>query len=159
MNETFGIAENTYKATPDQLKKIAEMKAKIKKKAKDLGFKAIEDPEVAEYISPAWKEDFSNESMIIRKIRNNIVTKIPKDFSSPFVKESFDEVTMTGYSSAKTEIENRTAIIDVEPINSHELDENVPEGSGDKKVEENPSEPNSDARIENVDARTKPNFD
>ena len=159
MNETFGLAESTYKATPEQLSKIAAKKAEIKKKAKEKGFDAIYDPEISEYISPAWKEDFSNESMIIRKIRNNIVTKIPKDFSSPFVKESFDEVTMTGYSSAKTEIENRTAIIDVEPINSPEPDEIVPEGSGDKKAEGNPSEDVPEARIENVDARAKPNFD
>ena len=159
MNETFGLAENTYKATAEQLKKIAVKKAEIKKKAKELGFDAINDPVVSEYISPAWKEDFSMESMIIRKIRNNIVTKIPKDFSCSAIKESFDEVSMTGYSSAKMEIEDRTAIIDVEPIDSPEPDENVSEGNGVSETQENPSQVNSDARIDNIESREKPSFD
>lgn len=159
MNETFGLAKSTYDATSDQLSKIAAKKAEIKKKAKEAGFDAIYDPVISEYISPAWKEDFSMESMIIRKIRNNIVTKIPKDFSSSVIKESFDEVSVTGYSSAKREIEERTAIIDVEPINPPENDENVPRGSGDNKAQENPSMNGSEARIENVDDREKPNFD
>lgn len=43
-------------------------------------------------ISPAWKEPQSRESMIIRKMRNRIVKKIPKDFSNAYVQSVIDQV-------------------------------------------------------------------
>lgn len=43
-------------------------------------------------ISPAWKEPQSRESMIVRKMRNRIVKKIPKDFSNSYIQSVVDEV-------------------------------------------------------------------
>lgn len=42
-------------------------------------------------VSPAWKSPQSREAMIERKIRNNIVKKIPKDFSTQFEAERYLE--------------------------------------------------------------------
>lgn len=45
-------------------------------------------------ISPAWKDPHSRESMIVRKMRNNVVKKIPKDYSNAYVQsvvESFED--------------------------------------------------------------------
>lgn len=45
-------------------------------------------------ISPAWKDPQSRETMIIRKMRNRIVKKIPKDFSNAYIQsvvESADD--------------------------------------------------------------------
>ncbi|MFD1953776.1 hypothetical protein ACFSL6_17490 [Paenibacillus thailandensis] len=104
MNETFGICEDRFKATAEQKKKIAEKKAQIMKKAAELGLNALDDVELQQWISPAWSEFQSRESMIIRKIRNNIVKKIPKDFGSAFVEMLHSEATDDSYSAARAEI-------------------------------------------------------
>lgn len=44
-------------------------------------------------ISPAWREPQSRESMIVRKMRNNIVKKIPKQFSNGLMATQFAEHT------------------------------------------------------------------
>lgn len=43
-------------------------------------------------ISPAWKEPQSRESMIVRKMRNRIVKKIPKDFSNAYIQSVVETV-------------------------------------------------------------------
>lgn len=43
-------------------------------------------------ISPAWKEPQSREAMIVRKMRNRIVKKIPKDFSNAYVQSVVESV-------------------------------------------------------------------
>lgn len=148
MNEAFGIAASRYKATPDQLKQINQKKTELKARAKELGFAALDDEVLEPYISPSWKEDFSREAMIIRKIRNNIVKKIPKDFGSPAVYESYSEATDEGYSNVKKAIEERTAVIEVEPIDE------VTALSPEEHEEISSVEPDA----EGVDKRRKPNF-
>ena len=164
MNETFGICANRYKATPEQLAEINKKKSELKAKAKQLGFDALDDEELAPFISPSWKEDFSRESMIIRKIRNNIVTKIPKDFGHPEILESYSEATSEGYSNTKQIILDSTAMQEVEPIGS--LESAVDPQSGEvkepiRKAEGNPNEPQeakNEAQSGDVDNRVKPNF-
>lgn len=104
MNHGFGIAEDRYKANAEQKKKIAAKRAEILGKAKGLGLGALDDPELQQYISPAWMEYHSREQMLIRKIRNNIVKKIPKDFGSAFVEMLHSEVTDETYASVRREI-------------------------------------------------------
>lgn len=164
MNETFGICENRYKATPEQLAKINQKKAEIKAKAKKLGFDALDDEELAPYISPSWKEDFSRESMIVRKIRNNIVTKIPKDFGHAAIFESYTEATSEGYANTKQTIIENTAVKEVKPIES--LEGNIDTQSGEVKepireVGENRNEAQeakNEAQSGDVDNRVKPSF-
>lgn len=164
MNEAFGIAESRYKANKQQLAQINAKKAELKAKAKSLGFAALEDEELAPYISPSWKEDFSREAMIIRKMRNNVVKKIPKDFGSPVVFESYSEVTDEGYVQTKRAIEEHTAVIEVEPIEPQ--DSQSRPVSGEKEgagVDNRPDSGNAAterpmASGEGVESRTKPNF-
>lgn len=93
MNETFGICEDRYKATADQKAKIKAKKDEVLKKAKELGLDALDDPVLQKWISPAWTDEHSRESMIIRKMRNNVVKKIPKDFGSSIAENAFNEIS------------------------------------------------------------------
>ena len=114
MNETFGICAKRFDATPDQLKKIAEKKADILKKAKNLGLGALDDAELQQWISPAWTEYHSREAMLIRKMRNNIVKKMPKDFGNAFVEMTYSEQTDEGLAQVRGEI--------AEHANSQDID-------------------------------------
>ncbi len=91
MNETFGICKDRYKATDAERKQIAAKKTEILKKAKELGLDALDDPDLQDWISPAWTEYQSREQMIIRKIRNNIVKKIPKNFGNAYIEMTYWE--------------------------------------------------------------------
>jgi len=104
MNETFDICADRYKATPEQKQAIAEKKREVLTKAKELDLDALLDSaEFDKFISPAWKEEQSRESMIIRKMRNNIVKKIPKDFSSSLTAEIYNENIDESYKAYKAE--------------------------------------------------------
>lgn len=83
MNETFGIAETRYKATLDEKKRIEARKEELLGlcSGKDID-EILEIPELAPYISPAWS-GANRERMILRKMRNNCVKPIPKDFATP----------------------------------------------------------------------------
>ncbi|MCO7124734.1 hypothetical protein NIE88_02950 [Sporolactobacillus shoreicorticis] len=41
--------------------------------------------------SPVWKDPQSQECMIIRKMRNNVVKKIPKDFGNAVIQMSYED--------------------------------------------------------------------
>ena len=113
MNETFGVCADRYKATDEQKVKIAEKKREVLDKAKELDLDALLDsPDFDKYISPAWKEEQSRESMIIRKMRNNIVKKIPKDFGSSFVDEIYNENSDETYKTYNAEY----SVVDEEPL-------------------------------------------
>ena len=104
MNETFGVCADRYKATEAQKQEIAQKKKEILTKAKELDLDAILDSdEFDKFISPAWKEEQSRESMIIRKMRNNVVKKIPKDFSSSLTAELYNENTDETYKAYNDE--------------------------------------------------------
>jgi hypothetical protein len=104
MNETFGVCADRYKATDAQKTEIAEKKKALLSKAKELDLEALLDSaEFDKYISPAWKEEQSRESMIIRKMRNNIVKKIPKSFASSLANELFNESTDETYKTYNEE--------------------------------------------------------
>ncbi|KON88977.1 hypothetical protein AF332_20750 [Sporosarcina globispora] len=104
MNETFGIAESRYKATAKQKVEIDAKKKEIIKKVEEQGLNALDDESLDAYISPAWKDSQSREAMIIRKMRNNVVKKIPKDFGNAFVEMTYDQAEDEGYSRIRKEI-------------------------------------------------------
>lgn len=119
INETFGIAQDRYKATAEQKKQIDKKKNEIFNKIENLGLDgALADEEIAEHISPAWKDPQSREAMIIRKMRNNIVKKIPKDFGSAFMSLIDINPTETEEQRVRKEIyENANQeLIDIEPV-------------------------------------------
>ena len=105
MNETFGVCADRYKATDEQKVEIAEKKRELLNRAKELDLEALLDSaDFDKYISPAWKEEQSRESMIIRKMRNNIVKKIPKSFETSLENEIFNESTDEAYKVHKAEM-------------------------------------------------------
>lgn len=165
MNETFGIAKSRYDAKPEQLKQINEKKAALKSKAKELGFGALDDEELSTYISPSWKEDFSRESMIIRKIRNNIVKKIPKDFGSPAIFESYGEASNDDYSDNKRIIIEQTAVHEIPSIEAQEdiIEPHGENTTGDIRevdpISKEPQEAKSEPQGADVDNREKPRFE
>ena len=70
------------------------MKSDMKKEEKESLFAEMEDlgldeclnnPKISQHVSPAWKDPQSKEAMIIRKMRNNVVKKIPKDFGIAYL--------------------------------------------------------------------------
>ena len=107
MNETFGICENRYKATDAQKKKIIEKKQELLAKAKAHASldDILDDTELQPYISPAWTEPQSRESMIIRKMRNNIMKSIPKDFGNPVAAQEYRTLDDVVYQQVTEEIE------------------------------------------------------
>jgi hypothetical protein len=117
MNETFGICESRYKANAEQKKKIDEKKDVLLKKAKELEFGALTDKDLEPYISPAWLD--STEAMIVRKIRNNIVKKYPKDFSNAYIQDVYETATDDTYRAVKAEIAEHAGkeVIDITPEN------------------------------------------
>lgn len=130
MNETFGIAKDRYNATAEQKKQIDAKKNEIFNKIENLGLDAaLANEEIAEHISPAWKDPQSRESMIIRKMRNNIVKKIPKDFGSAYMSLIDSHPSETEEQRVRKEIYDNAnqELIDIEPIteiqNEHQLTE------------------------------------
>lgn len=117
MNETFGIItgqkkgsngkmvdRTRYDATEEEKSKIAEKKRELLNKAKALELDALLDNvEFEKYISPAWREEQSRESMIERKLCNNICKKIPKDFASSLESEIYNESTDETYKTYNEE--------------------------------------------------------
>lgn len=129
MNETFGIAESRYKATLQQKQQIDARKSELKAlmDGKDID-EILDIPELKPYISPAWMEG-SRERMILRKMRNNAVKPIPKDFAN--------ELSLSAYykSMAVSESDNT---IDAEYREITDMDA-LP--SGPQEVEMPPAAP------------------
>ncbi len=107
MNETFGICANRFKATEAQ---AAQIEAKKKELCALLIGKDIEGiigtPELQPYISPAWLD--STEAMVLRKLRNAVCKKIPKDFGKNyFVKDVYEKANDPIYVEAVEEIDDK----------------------------------------------------
>jgi hypothetical protein len=148
MNETFGIAESRFKATAKQKKEIAAKKSEVLNKVKDMSLdEALDDPETQKHISPAWKDPQSRESMIIRKMRNNVAKKIPKDFSNSFVSMQYEKTTDETYKQVKQEIEDNAnqEFIDVEPIEREEHSQTTEPELEEKEPEPQP-EPQQESK-------------
>ena len=105
-NETFGICADRYKATDTQKAQIEAKKKEIMKKVADIGeLEAIIDcEELRPYISPSYYETQSRESMIIRKMRNNIMKSIPKRWDNPVQAYEYNIMDAT-YREVQEEIE------------------------------------------------------
>lgn len=92
MNETFGITANRYNASAEEKKQIAAKKKEILDQAKSLALDdALDDETLRPYISDAWYAPHSREAMIERKMRNNAIKKIPKDFGNGMIETLFEE--------------------------------------------------------------------
>ena len=99
MNETFGIVKKRYDATVEQRAQIDVKKNTLKAlmDGKDID-EILDIPELQAYISPAWREG-SRERMILRKMRNNAIKPIPKDFSNG--------MALSMYNNAQADVDDR----------------------------------------------------
>ncbi|QKS71688.1 hypothetical protein FLK61_34260 [Paenalkalicoccus suaedae] len=110
MNETFGIAKSRFDASPKQKQEIDAKKNEIMNKVKEMSLDdALDSEDIQQYISPAWKDPQSRESMIIRKMRNNVVKKIPKDFATSFASIQYERATTDEYTKQVQEDISRNA--------------------------------------------------
>lgn len=111
MNETFGICTDRFKATDEQK---AQIEAKKKEYSALLVGKDIEaiiaTEELQPYISPAWLD--STEAMVLRKLRNAVCKKIPKDFGKNyFVQDIYEKSNDPIYVDVVNDIEeNQNAL-------------------------------------------------
>lgn len=134
MNETFGIAKDRYSATEKEKQQIEAKKKEILAKARELNDldKILDSAEIAPYISPAWTEYQSREQMIIRKMRNNVAKKIPKDFESAIAAEQYNLMDDT-YREVHAEItdnantEEFIPVVDAEVVEVEVVETELPE--------------------------------
>lgn len=117
MNETFGIAESRYKATPAQKNEIDAKKRELKNQMEGKSIEELLDDETFDkYISPAWKEMQSRESMIIRKMRNNVTKKYPKNFENAFLAMTYEEATNEEVKRLRKDVTETANSIDFEDV-------------------------------------------
>lgn len=111
MNETFGICADRYKANEDQKAKIEEKKKELTSLlvGKDIEG-IIATKELQPYISPAWLD--STEAMVLRKLRNAVCKKIPKDFGKNyFVQDVYEKSNDPVYIDVVNDIsENQSSV-------------------------------------------------
>lgn len=94
-------------------------KAKFMAKADDMTLDEIlDDPDMAILgkISPAWASPQSRESMILRKMRNNVTKKIPKDFSNGFIASEYEAVSDDTYKAMRRDVTNNANSVDFDSI-------------------------------------------
>lgn len=112
LNETFGIAESSYKATPKQKEQIKAKKEEIFAELRKCN--TVDEMLACEiarpYMSPAWLD--TPESMIIRKMRNNAIKNFPKDMNS-IANRSMLELDDT-YKASREEVESEANTVDFE---------------------------------------------
>lgn len=95
-------------------------------------------------ISPAWREPQSRETMIVRKMRNNIVKKIPKDFNNAIVQIQYEKTASDAYNDMRRDVTENANSQDFDKALENKAEQQAPDASP-----EAPQEP------EIVDAPTK----
>lgn len=153
MNETFGIAESRYKATGEQRSKIEKRKSEIIERLEEMPIDdVLKDEEMKKYISPAWKDAQSRESMLIRKMRNNIVKKIPKDFGSALIAMTYDDTTNEVNKQVQKEIDENanSEILDFEEVEEKPVPEEKEPKPEEAVNEPEPAEEKEEKKPEQV---------
>lgn len=162
MNQTFDICKDRYNATAEQKKQINAKKKEIIDKVRELGLNSLDDPELQQWISPAWTDHHSREQMLIRKMRNNIVKKIPKDFGNAFVELTYSETSDDAAERVRREINENAnrEIIEIEPLKPQEEQEPVtePEEVIESPVETEDSESEGQQKLDIEENNKGPGF-
>src|SRR5699024_6119405 len=120
------VPRTRYDATAEEKKKIDARKKELLAKLEDRELEElIADPEFESYISPAWKSPQSRESMIVRKMRNNVTKKIPKDFGNAYVAMKYQEQDDDVTTRVRKDVTEQTA--------SEEYDFDEPEETAEQE--------------------------
>lgn len=124
-NETFGICADRYKATDKQKQEILVKKQEVMGWVKEDGTveAILADDRLRPWISPSYSEYHSQESMIIRKMRNNVVKKIPKDFGNDAVARTFNMIDDGVYREVQEEIEEKSNMEEFVPSEPAQIEE------------------------------------
>ena len=126
-------------------------KAEIRKRLEEMTLDQIfNDAEFLEIMSPAWREPHSRESMIIRKMRNNALKPIPKDFSNAYIAEAFED-TYEDYDQYRPEVIDPQTAVDAEVVEKAGTEElkSLPETAEPVLISKETGE------VEEVPAKTK----
>lgn len=154
MNETFGLCPDRFKANAEQKEAIAKKKKELLAIIDEKGLDAIDDPKLEKWISPSWSSTSGKESMIIRKMKNNVLKPIPKDFGSPFLNDVVE--TQRNYIDAEY-VEHSPEEINHKQINQIEeakiINDNKADVAPNDTKSENPNleqkQPQKEAKVEN----------
>lgn len=130
MNETFGICENRYKATDKQKSEIEAKKEEIYAELRKC--ETVDDMlacvPAQKYMSGAWLD--TPESMIVRKMCNNVTKKYPKNYDS-MASKAYMEMDET-YQAVHEEIaENANKADFVDLDNVIDLEPNAVQSDGE----------------------------
>ena len=113
-------------------------KQAIQDKIKDMTLdQMFEDKDLLGIMSPAWKEPHSRESMILRKMRNNALKPIPREFKNVYVAEAYEYTIEDKVTQEELDPES---VIDTEINENAGKDElkSLPEESCSEKVKLDP---------------------
>lgn len=115
------IRTEQYKKADLHKKHVQQIKDFVKDHTVD---EILDDDEMQKVgkISPAWSEPQSREQMIIRKMRNNIVKKFPKDFSNGLVTKAYGDQTDENAKSMRKEVNENANQDLLEPSNNETSD-------------------------------------
>lgn len=98
-----------------------DKKKELLKRLEPLDLEQIfEDDEALKIMSPSWSSLHSREAMILRKMRNNCIKKIPKDFTNAFIASTYEKTfdDYDQYQEAEDERINKEEALDVEVTNN-----------------------------------------
>lgn len=103
-------------------------KQKIQDKIKDMTLdQMFEDKELLDIMSPAWRDPHSREAMILRKMRNNALKPIPREFKNVYAAEAYEDT-----------IEDK--VIQEAPDPESVIEAEVNENAGTKELKSLPQE-------------------
>lgn len=88
INLAAHIINNTKKN--NKIKPDEKLRIKKSLEGKTLD-EILADHSLMQYASPAWNDPHSREQMIIRKLRNNAVKPVPKDFGNAFAAYAYEQ--------------------------------------------------------------------
>lgn len=169
------IANNLMRDS-DKYTKLSKLQKLVADKSLD---EILDDPEIVSLgkISPAWREPQSREAMILRKMRNNVVKKIPKDFSNAFIAFQYEKSTDDNYENMRREVqeagnkeefqpedssskaithdaskEQQTDSEPQEPAKTDKPVKQTPEEPSQPKPDETPDKPSEDAQEDKDEA-------
>lgn len=126
IGEREDVKRNLLAHVSQNLMRDKDIKDKFIEKTKDLPLdKILDDSSLVQMgkISPAWSSPQSRESMILRKMRNNVVRKIPKDFSNGFVAMTYQESTDDSYDRMRRDVTEQANQEEFEPKNTEQSTE------------------------------------
>lgn len=113
-------------------------KQAIQDKIKDMTLdQMLEDKDLLGIMSPAWRDPHSREAMILRKMRNNALKPIPREFKNVYAAEAYED---TIEDKVTQEAPDPESVIDAE----------VNEKAGTKELKSLPQE----SKAVSVDADT-----